>query len=64
MIDLYLKSVCRGWHGYLGYVLAATLAVATFFSFGFLLFHPDLDAQPLRTDEVRERLRLVGLPFP
>ncbi len=40
-----LHNIVRSRRQYLGYLSATTLAVATFFSFGFFLFHPTLQAQ-------------------
>src|SRR5438067_740105 len=47
MISLILKNVYRNRRTYFGYLLAATLAVATFLCFGFFVFHPGLTAQHL-----------------
>jgi hypothetical protein len=47
MGKLVLRATYRNARRYGGYLLAATIAVATFCSFGFLAFHPDLNREEL-----------------
>lgn len=39
---IHLRSIARRRREYLGYIIATSLAVSTFFSFGFFMMHPTI----------------------
>lgn len=58
MLNLLLRTMYRNRRRYIGYLLAATIAVATFFTFGFVARHPDLSRADL--PDVVLQLLLIG----
>lgn len=58
MLNLMLRNMYRNRRRYIGYLLASTIAVATFWAFGFFALHPDLRVQQL--PDVVVQLLLIG----
>src|ERR1044071_9537280 len=58
MLSLLLRNIYRNRRRYIGYLLASTIAVATFFTFGFIARHPDLSRAEL--PDVVLHLLLIG----
>lgn len=58
MLNLMLRNMYRTRRRYIGYLLALTIAVATFFAFGFFALHPGLHRQNL--PDIVVQLLVIG----